>query len=122
MNKDLIKKTTRQILDSLPSPFAEKLKSVEIVTLDWPTKEQLLDSGMKPDEGLYGLFEGRSEMEKGFGEESPLPERIILFRGPLEEDFPNLRERKEEIRKTLLHEIGHYFGLSEEEIEKLGYG
>ena len=119
--KKLFLETARKTLDSLPSPFKEKMASVEVLVEDWPSAEELGSAEVAEDEGLYGLFVGRAETEKGFGEESLLPERIILFRGPLEEDFPSLHERKKEIRKTLLHEIGHYFGLSEEQIEKLGY-
>ena len=115
-------KLSRQIIEALPKQFQEKAASIEILVQDWPTAEELASSGLSQDEGLYGLFIGRAETERGFGDEDPLPDRIILYRGPLEEDFPDMNERKEEIRKTLLHEIGHFFGLSEEEIETLGYG
>ena len=52
---------------------------------------------------------------------APLPDRIILYRKPLEEDFPDKDELVREIGRTIMHEVGHYFGLSERELKRLGY-
>lgn len=94
---------------------------MQIVVQDRPTPGQLESAGCPPDETLYGLFEGTALMERTFGEEDAIGDRIVLFREPLVEDFTDPHELEDEIRRTLLHEIGHYFGLGEDELEELGY-
>jgi len=97
-------------LDELPPEIAAALRNVAIVVED--------ENPEDPD--LFGLYQGiplpeRSDMS---GE---LPDRIAIYRIPLEESFPDPEELREEIRITVLHELGHYFGLDEERIAELGY-
>jgi predicted Zn-dependent protease with MMP-like domain len=97
-------------LDSLPPHLAAALDNVAIVVEDEHPDD--------PD--LYGLYEGVPLPERGdmAGE---LPDRITIFRVPLEEEFDDPRDLEAEIRITVLHELGHYFGLDEDRLAELGY-
>jgi predicted Zn-dependent protease with MMP-like domain len=98
-------------LDELPPELAAGLRNVAVVIEDRNLEE--------PD--LYGLFEG-IPLTEGGPQPGELPNRIAIYRRPLEEDFDDPAELREEIRVTVLHELGHYFGLDEDRLDELGYG
>ena len=100
----------RAALDGLPRHLADALRNVAVVVEDENPEEP----------GLYGLFEGVPLTEGGPGP-GDLPARIAVYRLPLEEDFPDGDELRREIRITVLHELGHYFGLDEDRLAELGY-
>ncbi len=112
----------RDALSDLPPEFKQALANVAVVVEEWPP-DWLLDELEIPPEGtLYGFYHGVPLPERSFLDSGNLPDKISLYRGPLEEDFPDPRELTREIRVTLLHEIGHYFGMDEEALSRLGYG
>jgi predicted Zn-dependent protease with MMP-like domain len=92
----------RRALDALPPELAAKLENVAVVIEDENREE--------PD--LLGLFEGGGDY---------MPDKVTIYRIPLEQDFPDPDELEAEIRVTVLHELGHYFGLDEERLTDLGY-
>jgi predicted Zn-dependent protease with MMP-like domain len=100
----------RSALDELPTELAAGLRNVAVVVED--------ENAEDPD--LYGLFEGVPLTEGGPGP-GDLPNRIAIYRLPLEADFPDEAQLRDEIRITVLHELGHYFGLDEGRLEELGY-
>lgn len=97
-------------LDSLPADIASALDNIVVV----------IEDEHPDDPDLFGLYEGIPLPERGdmAGE---LPDRITVFRIPLEEEFPDPADLEREIRITVLHEIGHYFGLDEDRLTQLGY-
>ena len=97
-------------LDSLPPDLAAALDNIAVVVEDEHPDD--------PD--LFGLYEGIPLPERGDMAGS-LPDRITIFRLPLEEEFTDPRELEREIRITVLHELGHYFGLDEDRLAELGY-
>ena len=104
----------------IPAPFRAALDSVAVVIADEPTREQLRENGLGPDETLYGLYEGVPLSEYG-GDWIPIPNRILLFRMPLEEDFPHPDDLADEVRITLLHELAHHLGIEDEDrLRELG--
>ena len=107
-------------LEGLPPELAELLDNVAIVVEDWPDLSSPLvaDGGV---ETLYGLYEGVPLTERGSGYYGILPDRITIFRGPLERDFWR-EELEEQIRITVVHEIAHHFGFDEDRLEELGWG
>lgn len=110
------------MLEQLPDPFRTRLQNLEIVVERRPGKNQLKDLGLDPArEVLYGLYEGTPLPERSLIHPPLLPDKITLFSEPLSRDFPDPEELRKQIRLTLLHEIAHYFGMGEKEIEKLGY-
>ena len=104
----------------IPSPFREALGEIALVIADEPTAEQLRENGLPPDETMYGLYEGVPLDEWG-GAYLPVPTRIILFRLPLEEDFPDPDDLADEVRITILHELAHHLGIEDEDrLHELG--
>lgn len=105
---------------SIPDRFRAALDGVAVVIADEPTREQLRENGLGPDETLYGLYEGVPLAEWG-GDWVPVPTRILLFRLPLEEDFPDPDDLADEVRITLLHELAHHLGIEDEDrLRELG--
>ena len=100
----------RNALDSLPPRIAEALRNVAVVIED--------ENSDDPD--LLGLFEGVPLTERGDAA-GLLPDKITIYRNPLVESFPDTDELEDESRITVVHELGHYFGLDEERIAELGY-
>jgi predicted Zn-dependent protease with MMP-like domain len=111
----------RQALDDLPDPFRQALENVAIVVEEWPPDWLLDELGVPPEGTLYGFYHGVPMPERSVSLSGNLPDKISIYRGPLQEDFPRAAELRRQIRVTLLHEIGHYFGMDEEELERLGY-
>ena len=107
-------------LDGLPPELSSLLDNVAIVVEDWPERSTQTDSG-GPGETLYGLYEGVPLTERGDSYYGVLPDRITIFRGPLERDFRD-HELEEQVRITVVHEIAHFFGFGEERLEELGWG
>jgi predicted Zn-dependent protease with MMP-like domain len=100
----------RRALDSLPAHILAAMKNIAVVVEDEHPDD--------PD--LYGLFDGVPLTEAG-DDAGQLPGKITIYRLPLEEDFPDGDALVREIRITVLHEIGHYFGLDEDRLAELGY-
>jgi predicted Zn-dependent protease with MMP-like domain len=99
---------------AIPQPFRAALDEIALVIADEPTPEQLRENGLRPDETLYGLYEGVPLNEWG-GDWVPVPTRIVLFRLPLEEDFADPDELADEVRVTILHELAHHLGIEDED-------
>ncbi len=107
------------VLRSLPAPFAAALDDVAIVIEDEPSRDQLRENGLAPDDSLYGLYEGTPRTEWG-ADWVPAPNKISLFRLPLEEDFPDPEDLADEIRITVIHELAHHLGIDDDRLEELG--
>ena len=106
-------------LAGIPSPFREHLAEVAIVIDDEPSPAQLLENDIDPDDGLYGIYEGVPITEYG-SDWVALPNRITLFRLPLEEDFPDPDDLAEEVRITVIHELAHHLGIDDDRLGELG--
>jgi predicted Zn-dependent protease with MMP-like domain len=109
-----------QALDGLPPELSKLLTNVAVVVEDWPDYSTRPDSG-GPGGTLYGLYEGVPLTERGASYYGVLPDRITIFRGPLERDFRD-GKLEEQVRITVVHEIAHFFGFDEERLEELGWG
>jgi len=111
----------RKALSELPPLFREALDNVAVVVEEWPPDWLLDELGIPQEDTLYGFYHGIPLPERSVQDSGNLPDKISIYRGPLEEDFPDREGLCREIRVTLLHEIGHYFGMDEEELSRLGY-
>ncbi len=120
MDEKELKREIARTLDRLPKEFRSRLENVAIVVEIKPRKSQLKGLGAR-GATLYGLYEGTPLPERSAVYPPILPDKITIFSEPLMHDFPDPAELQEQLRLTLLHEIAHYFGMDEEEIEKLGY-
>ena len=122
MNDKELREEAARVLDELPEEFRKQLHNIEIVVQRRPSKHQLAEIDLDSHEDvLYGLYEGVPLPDRSALDPPILPDKITLFSEPLLNDFPEPDELREQIRLTVIHEIGHYFGMDDDEIEKLGY-
>lgn len=122
MNHDEIREEVARVLDQLPRRFRERLRNVEFVVEERPSVELLRAEGLDPrHDTLYGIYQGVPLPDRSALDPPLLPDKITIFAEPLQEDFPEPEQLREEIRLTVLHEIAHYFGMDEDEIDELGY-
>lgn len=108
-------------IGSIPPPYRDALREVAVVIEDEPSDEQLDENGLDLDETMYGLYEGVPRTDYA-ADWAASPNRITLFRVPLEEDFPDPRELEAEVRMTVLHELAHHLGIDDERLDELGAG
>jgi predicted Zn-dependent protease with MMP-like domain len=122
LNYQDIRKEVARVIDKLPRRYREQLRNVEFIVEERPSAELLRAEGLDPRyDTLYGIYQGVPLPERSALDPPLLPDKITIFAEPLLKDFPDPEELREEIRLTVLHEIAHYFGMDEEEIEDLGY-
>ena len=103
----------------IPKRFRREMKNLALVVEEEPSSELLEEMEIEPPDSLYGLYQGTPLPERTWGFGNTLPDRITLFQRPIEEDCEDEDEIRAVIGETLIHEVGHYFGLSEEEIEEI---
>lgn len=106
-------------LTAIPRHFRDRLDNVEIVVEEAPGPDLLDEMGFEPDETIFGLYQGTPLTERSWAHGNTLPDRIVIYQRPLEEAFDDEDEMFEEVCLTLIHEAGHFFGLSEDEIEAI---
>lgn len=110
------------MLDGLPKEFRDRLHNIEVVVQKRPSRRQLRDMELdSDDDSVYGLYEGIPLPGRSESFPPILPDKITIFSEPLLRDFSDPEELREEIRLTVIHEIAHYFGMDDDEIDKLGY-
>jgi predicted Zn-dependent protease with MMP-like domain len=110
---DRFARLVERALDSLPEEFAELLENVVVVIEEEPTREELESVDLDPErDELFGLYQGvpLSERDSFYGE---LPDRVVIYRGPIERCCRDAGEIRREVRDTVIHELGHHFGLDE---------
>jgi predicted Zn-dependent protease with MMP-like domain len=122
VNHDQIRNEVARVLDRLPRRFREQMRNVEFIVEERPSMELLREEGLDPRcDTLYGIYQGVPLPDRSSLDPPLLPDKITIFAEPLFRDFPDPEELRDEIRVTVLHEIAHYFGMDEEEVEDLGY-
>ncbi|MHB0914812.1 MAG: metallopeptidase family protein [Thermoleophilia bacterium] len=117
MDRARFEKLVEEAVDSLPSDFADRLDNVTVIVEDLPSREQLDDVGLDDHHELLGLYEGIPLTERPGVYAGFLPDRISIFRIPIErvcgEDDEAIRTQ---VRETVMHELGHYFGMDEDQL------
>jgi len=108
-----------EALETIPQKFRDAMQNIAIVVEDEPTPEQLAQVEIEPPDTLLGLYEGTPLTERHWAHGNTLPDKVTLFQGPIEDASDDEDDLVVAIGETLIHEIGHYFGLSEEEIEEI---
>jgi predicted Zn-dependent protease with MMP-like domain len=103
----------------IPKRFRREIKNLALVVEDAPSLELLDEMEIEPPDTLYGLYQGTPLTERSWPYGNQLPDRITLFQQPIEEDCEDEDEVRAVIGETLIHEVGHYFGMSEEQIEEI---
>lgn len=118
IDDDAFQALVNDALISLPSVQAKSIANVAILYEYEPTPEQRTRLKLRNDQTLFGLYEG-VPLPNRLGQTRVLPDKITVFKGPLTRASTNLIELKENIRHTLWHEIGHYYGLDHDKIHEL---
>jgi predicted Zn-dependent protease with MMP-like domain len=113
----LLESTIRE----MPAEFRERLRNIAIVVEDYPSDELLDRMEVPEDETLFGLYEGVPLTERSHFEAPLYPDRILIFRRAIEDACDSPEEVREELRITLMHEIAHFFGMDDDELEEAGY-
>jgi len=116
----LFEEFVKEAVDSLPEEMRNELENVAILIEDEPPEGWEEEMGEGGD--LLGLYQGVSKKDRGFWYGNVLPDTIIIYRRPLERMSANLEDLRENVRQTVVHEVGHYFGLDEEQLRNLEEG
>jgi predicted Zn-dependent protease with MMP-like domain len=106
----------------LPDPFAGFMEEVRVEIEDRPSPKLLRQLDMDEDELLLGLYHGRSLLERSVEDSGRMPDVITIFQDDVEEVSDSEADLLREVRVTVLHEIGHFFGMNEDDLDNLGYG
>jgi predicted Zn-dependent protease with MMP-like domain len=106
-------------LRKLPRRFKEQLTNVVVVVEDWADAETLAEMEIEPPDTLYGLYRGVDITRRDSTYGNVLPDTITIYRGPIEEDCADEDAMADLVRETVIHEIGHYFGLDDETMHRI---
>ena len=107
---------------SLPRKFRDKIKNIAVVVEDWADDETLAEMGIEPPDTLYGLYRGIDVTRRDTSYGNVLPDVVTIYQGPIEEDAADEEEMADIVRETVVHELGHYFGLDDETMHRIEEG
>jgi len=108
--------------DRIPPRFRRRMKNIALLVEDEPTPGQLARGRVPRGGTLLGLYEGRPLTTRSVEDSGRMPDVIYIFQESIQWVCDNEQELVEQVRKTVLHEIGHHFGMDEDDLSKLGYG
>ena len=117
--RDAFERLVADALATIPRRFREAMANVAVVVEDEPPPALLAEMDIEPPDTLLGLYQGTPLTERAWDYGNVLPDRILIFQGPHEREAEDDTDLVAAIGETLIHEIGHYFGLSEDEIQEI---
>jgi len=109
------------VLDDLPEQILNKMENVDVVIEDWPSGEHKDEAGIDDGGTLYGLYEGVPLTARDGGYFLIAPDKITIFKRPIETTCNSREEIAEQVRITVIHEVAHHFGIGEERLAELGW-
>ena len=110
-------------LRRLPRRFKNKLVNVAVLVEDWPDPKTLADLGLEPPDTLLGLYRGVDLTQRDANYANVLPDTVTLYQGPIEEEAgDDPAAMAEVVRETVMHELGHYFGLDDDTLHRIEEG
>jgi predicted Zn-dependent protease with MMP-like domain len=118
LNRIEFEQIVKEGIEAIPEEFLRKLDNVAIVVEDEPTPAQKKKLNIHPGWTLFGLYEGVSQAERGANYTSVLPDKITIFRRPIEEEARDEGDIKEIVKNTVWHEIAHHFGMDEARVRQ----
>jgi predicted Zn-dependent protease with MMP-like domain len=119
MDSEAFEQLVVEVLDNLPADFARHLANVEVIVDRRPSREQRRALGVKPWQTVYGMYDGIPLTVRRH-DQIAVPDAIVIFQDPLERDFGTGAALREQVRRTVLHEIAHVFGISDDRLRELG--
>ena len=117
MDKEKFEELIKEGIDAIPERFLEKMDNVDIVIEDRPSEEQIKKLKLGKYSRLFGLYEGIPQTKRGYYS-GVLPDKITIFKKPIEEVTFSDEQIKEIVKNTVWHEIAHHFGMDEERVRK----
>jgi predicted Zn-dependent protease with MMP-like domain len=120
MNRTAFEDLVAEALEDLPDEIMGWLDNVAIVVGERPTPEQLAEAGLRPNQLLFGLYVGVPKTHRGFTYGETVPDKIVIFRRPIEQVCRTPAQVRDQVRRTVLHELGHHFGLDEDDLRAAG--
>lgn len=119
MTRERFRRLVEEALEEIPPRFRREMQNVAVVVEDEPQPEILEEMEVEPEDTLFGLYQGTPLPERGWAFGNTLPDRISIYQIPIEEACEDDEEIRDCVAETVIHEFGHYFGMSEEEIEEI---
>ena len=119
MTRARFEQLVAEAIRTIPARFREELKNLAVMVEDEPPDELLDEMEIEPPDTLFGLYQGTPLTERAWDYGNALPDRIVLYQGPIEDASDTEDDVVVTVGETLIHEVGHYFGLSEEELEEI---
>ena len=113
-NRERFFELVMKAIHEMPPEFQERLENLDVIVADWPSPVQMAKSNIRSRHGLLGLYEGVPHTRRGRGYGMVLPDKITIFRKPIEARCRSWTEVEEEIARVVRHEIAHHFGTNEE--------
>ncbi len=120
MDQSEFEQLVSEALEGLPADIRGMLDNVEVTVADWPTARTLRDSGLRPGQLLFGLYQGVPKTKRTSHYGLVLPDKITIFRGPIERVCRTPSAIRAQVRKTVLHELAHHFGLDDGRLREIG--
>lgn len=121
LSRRRFKRLVAQALADLPPAFQRMLQNVVVVVEDEPTPDDLATTGLGPDETLLGLYSGVPLTERSAQYGMALPDRVVIYRWPICARCTSEAEIVREVRRTVIHEVAHHFGIDDERLAALGW-
>ena len=119
MRGEEFERLVAEALEELPEEFQKRLDNVDVVVAAEPTREQVKRAGVGPHQTLFGLYEGVPLTKRDRGYHLVLPDKITIFQRPIEAVCRTNEEIRKLVRKTVMHEIAHHFGIGDERLREL---
>jgi predicted Zn-dependent protease with MMP-like domain len=119
MTRERFTALVEEALRDIPRRFRDAMKNVAVIVEDEPSQELLDDLEMEPGDTLFGLYQGTPLTERDSSYGNALPDRISIYQLTIEEAYEDDEDIRQCVAETVIHEFGHYFGLSEDEIQAI---
>jgi predicted Zn-dependent protease with MMP-like domain len=119
LSTDEFEKLVSKALGELPKRFRDRLENIAVVVEEAPPQEIMRELGLKSPLALLGLYQGVPLKHRGIHYGNVLPDRIVIYQRPIEALVRTRRQLLIEVRRTVMHEIGHFFGLAESELREI---
>ena len=121
MSPEAFEELVVEVLDTLPEEILAMLDNVDVVIEDWPSLDQLDQAEIDAGHTLYGLYEGVPLTARDGGYFLVAPDKITIFKRPIEQDCRSADEIADQVRITVIHEVAHHFGIGEQRLAELGW-
>ena len=119
MKRERFRQLVAEAVDTIPARFRQHLQNIAIVVEDEPPPDVLAEMEIEPPDTLFGLYQGIPLPDRRWDHGNTLPDKISIYQFPIEDACETEEDIVTEVGETLIHEVGHFFGLSEEELEEI---